>query len=100
MKKFFGFGSNTPPPAATSDSIVGQWKEPNGNDVTEFHADGTVIERPTSGEAIRGRYSLEGTKLTVRLEGLAEELSFAAAIKNNTLEMKDPDGQVTRYCRV
>ena len=68
------------PPAANADSIVGQWKEPDGNDVTEFRADGTVIERPSNGETIRGRYSLDGAILTVRLEGLAEELSFAAAI--------------------
>jgi uncharacterized protein (TIGR03066 family) len=125
MKKFFGFGSSTPPPppppsrppsppngkgaakaapaakpAAATSSIVGQWKDPNGKDVTEFHADGTVVEKPASGETIRGRYSIEGQKLKVKLDGLAEELSFTAVIKTDELEMKDQDGQATRYRRV
>lgn len=119
--KFFGFGSSTPPPpppparppspptaksaaakesSSTTPGIVGRWKEPNGNDITEFRADGTVVERPASGEVIRGRYSLAGTKLKITLEAVPEELSFAASIKDDTLEMKDPDGQVTEYRRV
>jgi hypothetical protein len=67
--------------------------------VTEFCADGSVIEKPASGETIRGRYSLEGAKLKIKLEGLAEELSFTAVIKADDLEMKDRDGQVTHYRR-
>lgn len=58
------------------------------------------MEKPASGEAIRGRYSLEGTKLKIKLEGVPEELTFSAAIKNDALEMKDRDGQVTHYRRV
>ena len=81
-------------------AIVGQWKEPNGSDTTEFRADGTVVEKPANGELIRGRYSLEGTSLKITLEGVPEELLFAASIKNDTLEMRDPDGQVTEYRRV
>jgi len=81
-------------------TIVGQWKEPNGSDTTEFRADGIVIEKPASGETIRGRYSLEGAKLKITLEGLADELSFTATIKADALEMTDRDGQVTRYRRV
>ena len=56
-----------------------------------------MIEKPASGETIRGRYSLEGTKLKIKLEGLSDELSFTALIKTDSLEMTDPDGQVTRY---
>ena len=127
MKKFFGFGSSTPPPppppahppappaakspaskpaptakesSPTASGIVGQWKEPNGSDTTEFRADGTVVENLGSGEPIRGRYSLEGAKLKITLDGVPEEISFAASIKNDTLEMKDPDGLVTQYRRV
>ena len=144
MKKFFGFGSSTPPPpappakppspptrpaapapaapapapvkaatpaaapkpaparepaAAPKPSIVGKWKEPNGSDTTEFHAEGTVTERLASGETIRGRYSLAESKLTINLDGLADELTFSALIKTDTLEMTGPDGQVTRYQR-
>lgn len=125
MKKFFGFGSSTPPPppppsrpptspAAKSpapksppaakdsghESIVGRWKEPNGNDTTEFRADGSVLEKPASGESIRGRYSFEASRLKIKLEALTEELVFTATIKNDTLEMKDRDGQITHYRRV
>jgi hypothetical protein len=121
MMKFFGFGSSTPPPppppsrppsppggktpskpapTAKAPTIVGQWKEPSGNDVTEFRADGTLFEKPASGETIRGRYALEGSKLKVNLEGVAEELSFTAVLKVDELEMTDSDGQVTRYRRV
>ena len=122
MKKFFGFGSPTPPPPAPPSkppappsappsapsvkpanppvSIVGRWNEPKGTDTTEFHADGTVIEKPASGENIRGRYSLDGSKLKIRLDGLPEEISFTAALKGDTLEMTGPDGQQTRYQRV
>ena len=122
MKKFFGFGSNTPPPPpppskppsppvakpappapaaapkpAPSHGIVGQWKEPNGSDLTEFRADGTVIEKPANGETIRGRYSLEAGKLKVKLDGIADELSFSAVVKADALELTDAEGQVTRY---
>lgn len=111
MKKFFGFGSSPPPPPAPPNSpgtaakdsgvatIVGSWKEPDGSDTTEFRADGTVVEKPASGETIRGRYSLEGAKLKIRLEGLSEELSFSASIEDDALELKDPDGQITHYRR-
>ena len=115
MKKFFGFGSSTPPPPpppsrppsppaakpaskpSASPGIVGSWKEPAGSDTTEFRADGTVLEKSASGETIRGRYSLEGAKLKIKLEGLADELSFSAVVKSETLELTDGDGQVTRY---
>jgi hypothetical protein len=125
MKNFFGFGSSTPkpppppthPPAplaansappkagskespSASSPLVGQWKEPNGNDITEFRADGTVVEKPAGGETIRGSYSFDGTKLKIKLEGLPEELPFLATVKQDALEMKDRDGQVTRYRRV
>ena len=43
---------------------------------------------------------MEGTKLKIRLDGVANELSFTAAIKNNKLEMTGPDGQMSRYDRV
>lgn len=116
MKKFFGFGSNTPPPPPTpplrpaakpappaakplAPTIVGRWKEPSGSDTTEFRADGSVIEKPAGGETIRGRYSLEGTKLKIKLEGLAEELSFKAVLKPEALEMTEPDGKVITYRR-
>jgi hypothetical protein len=136
MKKFFGFGSSTPPPppppsrppappakpaappaaapaapaapaqtpppaAATESaaSIVGRWKEPNGTDTTEFHADGTVTERPATGETIRGRYSLENGKLKINLEGVPDEIVFTAAVSENALEMSDADGQITHYQR-
>ena len=128
MKKFFGFGSSTPPPppppsrppsppakpeapaappktpppaAATAPaSIVGRWKEPNGSDTTEFHADGTVTERPASGETIRGRYSLEDGKLKIKLDGVPDEIVFTAAVSGNALETSDADGQITHYERV
>ncbi len=71
---------------------MGQWKEPNGSDTTEFRADGTLTERPAQGETIRGRYSLEGAKLAVQLEGMGEELSFNVLIHSDVLEMTDSDG--------
>jgi len=134
MKKFFGFGSSTPPPPLTppskppapplksssataptpapkpapapskpaapeTPSIVGRWKEPNGSDVTQFAADGTVTETPASGETIRGRYSLEGGTLKLNLEGV-EELSFPVKLGAETLEMTDTGGSVTKYERI
>lgn len=132
MKKFFGFGSSTPPPPSTPPSkppapplkpspaaartpapapapskpaapeppsIVGRWKEPNGSDITQFAADGTVTETPASGETIRGRYSLEGGTLKLNLEGV-EELSFPVKLGAETLEMTDTEGSVTKYKRI
>ena len=106
--KFFSKGSSTPPPppapavkpAVSTPSIVGRWKDPKESDTTEFHADGRVTEKPASGEIIRGRYTMEGTKLKIRLDGVPNELSFTAAIKDNKLEMTGPDGQMSRYDRV
>jgi hypothetical protein len=126
--KFFGFGSSTPPPpppparppappvgkqppgkpaaAPTRENstagadIVGKWREPGGSDTTEFRADGTVLETPANGPAIRGRYAIDGVKLKIRLDGVPDELSFAASVKGDKLEMKDPDGQVTHYQRI
>jgi len=43
---------------------------------------------------------MEGTKLKIRLDGVPNELSFTAAIKDNKLEMTGPDGQMSRYDRV
>lgn len=88
-----------PAPAAAA-SIVGRWKDPNSGDVTEFHADGAVTENVSGGEPIRGRYSLSGSKLTINLAGVADELSFPVVIKPDTLEMTDPEGHVTRYQKV
>jgi hypothetical protein len=81
-------------------TVVGQWREPSANDTTEFHADGTLIERPANGEAIAGRYALRGDQLSVRLEGMDEDLTFTVAIGADRLEMRYPDGQVTTYQRV
>jgi hypothetical protein len=121
MKKFFGFGSSTPPPpappsrppappsrpstpgakpVAAASPIVGRWKEPQGSDTTEFHADGTVTESPAGSEKIRGRYTLEGAKLKIRLEGVPDELSLSAVFKGDALEMTGPDGQMTRYEKI
>jgi len=119
MKKLFGFGSNTPspppppsrppapplgksaPPAVKpAASIVCRWKDPAGSDITEFGSDGTVIERPASGDTIRGRYALDGSKLKIKLEGAAEELVFPVKIATDTLQMTDPEGQVTSYQRI
>ena len=124
MKKFFGFGSSTPPPppppakppslpakppAAAAEksapaaggvaSIVGRWKEPNGTDTTEFHVDGTVTERPASGEMIRGRYSFADGKLKINLEGVPNEIVFTASVSADSLETSDADGHVTLYRR-
>ena len=111
MRKFFGLGNSTPPtpplptkpPAAPSApakaSIVGRWKEPKGSDVTEFHNDRTVTEKPASGPSIHGRYSLDGSKLKINLDGVADELVFTVAVKGDALEMTGPDGQTTRYER-
>ena len=129
MKKFFGFGSSTPPPppppskppapppkpaspskapppstpsapTAPTQSIVGKWKEPNASDTTEFQADGAVTEKLAGGETIRGRYLFDGTHLKINLEGIADELTFSATLKGDSLEMKDRDGQVTHYQRI
>ena len=130
MKKFFGFGSSTPPPppppskppappakpaapgparpapvaekpaAAGAPSIVGRWQEPGSADTTEFHADGSVTEKTGSGETIRGRYSLRDKHLKLNLDGVPDELSFPVAIGSDTLEMTDADGKITHYQRI
>jgi hypothetical protein len=103
MRKFFGFGSSTPPPPpanGTRPALVGRWKEPKGSDTTEFHADGKVTEKPATGENIRGTYSLTGSKLTIRLEGVPAALSFSAVVNGDKLEMTGPDGETTRYERI
>jgi len=83
---------------------VGRWKDADGSsdgsESTEFHADGTVTERLTGGETIRGRYSIGGQKLTINLEGVPTPLSFTVAIKGETLEMTDQDGQKASYRRL
>ncbi len=57
------------------------------------------MEKPVNGETIRGHYSLDGAKLKVRLEGMAEELSFTVAIRSDVLEMTDGDGRTSKYRR-
>ncbi len=83
---------------------MGRWKDADGSgdgsESTEFHANGTVTERLSGGETIRGRYSLGGQKLTINLEGVAAPLSFAVAIKEETLEMTDTNGQKASYRRL
>ena len=86
----------TPPPAP---SIVGRWKDPNSGDITEFHADGSVTENVSGGEPIRGRYTLNGDKLKLKLDGVPDDLTFPVTIKAETLDMVDPDGNMTRYQR-
>lgn len=108
MRKFFGIGSSKPSSSSSSapsapasrPSLVGRWKEPAGKDTTEFHADGSVTEKPSAGENIGGRYTLDGSKLKIRLAGGSDDLSFTAVVKGDTLEMTGPDGQTTRYERV
>ena len=41
-----------------------------------------------------------GQKLTINLEGVAAPLSFTVAIKEETLEMTDQDGQKASYRRL
>ena len=134
MKKFFGFGSSTPPPPSppskppappakpatpaspakspvpietakasgrgAAPSIVGRWRERGSNDTTEFHADGSVIEKTGDGETIRGRYSIREKTLKIDLEGVVDQLSFPVALGGDKLEMTDPDGKITRYERI
>ena len=80
--------------------MIGRWREPQGKDTTEFHADGAVTEKPATGENIRGRYSLDGSKLKIHLDGVPGALSFSAVVKGDSLEMTGPDGQTTRYEKV
>ena len=80
--------------------IVGLWQEPTAQDTTEFRADGTVVERPAGGQPIEGRYTLRGEDLTVKLDGMEEELSFSVKLNENALEMRHSDGQMTSYRRV
>jgi hypothetical protein len=86
------------PSAFAAPGIVGRWQAPDSNDTTEFRADGSLAEQLATGETINGRYSLEGSKLRVQLDGVGE-LSFAAAVTAETLELTDAEGQVTRYRR-
>lgn len=88
------------PAQSAKPSLVGRWKEPQGKDTTEFHTDGTVTEKPATGENIRGRYALDGSKLKIKLDGVPDELSFSAVVRGDTLEMTGPDGEATRYERV
>ena len=79
---------------------MGRWNEPGATETTEFHADGSVTEKLAGGETIRGRYLFDGAKLKINLDGVPDELSFSAVVKNDGLEMTDAEGQVTRYRRV
>lgn len=58
------------------------------------------MEMPASGDAIRGRYTLDGVKLKIRLDGVPDELAFGVNVKADALEMTDPDGSMTHYTRV
>jgi hypothetical protein len=92
----------TPPPPA-APSLVGRWHgtsgSGDGSESTEFHADGTVTERVTGGEAIRGRYLLAGDQLSITLEGMDEPLSFRVVVHADSLEMTDSDGDKSVYRR-
>lgn len=74
--------------------------EPGGTETTEFRPDGTLVEKPASGDVIHGRYELDNSKLKVRLEGVPDELAFAVVIKNDLLEMTDAAGSTTKYRRI
>lgn len=89
-----------PAAAPAEPTLVGRWKEPAGADTTEFHADGTVTERPAGSEMIRGRYSLENGTLKIKLDAVADELTFPVKVTTDTLEMRDSEGNVTKYRRI
>ena len=78
---------------------MGRWHEPNGSDITEFKADGNLLENPANADPIRGRYTLRGAELKVELEGVNDPLSFTVAIKGDLLEMTDAEGHKTQYRR-
>ena len=67
--------------------------------MTEFRSDGSLIERLGTGDTINGRYSLDGVRLSVKLES-GDDLSFAVALTEATLSLSDPDGQIANYRRV
>jgi Family of unknown function (DUF5640) len=83
----------------TPPRIVGRWKEPEGSDSVEFRADGTLLEHATNGDGVRGHYALAGDHLSIRIDGV-EPLAFSVSINGATMELKDAQGQVTRYLRM
>ena len=58
-----------------------------------------MTERAGGGETIRGRYSFEGGKLKINLDGVPDEIVLTAAVTGDALETRDADGQVTRYAK-
>jgi hypothetical protein len=92
-----------PAPAAVTPSLVGRWRSVSGSgdgsESTEFHADGTVTERVSGGEAIRGRYLFAGDRLSITLDGMDDPLAFSVAIQQDSLEMTDADGDRSVYRR-
>jgi hypothetical protein len=68
--------------------------------MTEFRQDGTLVEKASSGETIRGKYWLDASQLKVRLDGVPEELAFTVVIKDDLLEMRDSEGSTTKYHRI
>ncbi|MDQ6655198.1 MAG: hypothetical protein M3Y80_05225, partial [Verrucomicrobiota bacterium] len=72
----------------------------DGSESTEFHSDGSVTERLTGDETIRGRYVFTGEKLTINLAGMDEPLAFTATVKQDALEMTDASGQRSTYRRL
>ncbi len=74
---------------------MGQWKELNGSDTTEFRAEGRWTERPAGRDDPRPLL-VRGAKLAVQLEGMGEELSFNVLIRSDVLEMTDSGGDARR----
>ncbi|MDQ6859901.1 MAG: hypothetical protein M3032_01915 [Verrucomicrobiota bacterium] len=87
------------PSAPPPPSIVGRWKEPSGSDLVEFREDGALIEQSAGGDKIQGRYALLGDQLKIQLDGV-EHLAFSVRVDAENLELRDVEGQVTRYQRV
>ena len=87
-------GSIVPAP-----TLVGHWQEPGNSDSVEFRADGTLLEHTPAGDGVRGRYTLAGDRLTIQIDGV-DPLAFDISLNPKTLELRDGNGQVTRYSRV
>lgn len=80
-------GCRTVPASAVSNGIVGTWKDAYGLTQYQFYPDGSMRLKALSVGSFRGRYSVQGPRISIRYRVLLKEVneSYALTVNGDTM---------------